>query len=76
MIERQAIITWYTMDEKKPPEDTDMLVTFSGKLGHVTYEHVLAIGMWDAYEGWVINGIPEDAEITVHAWADIEPYGG
>lgn len=36
MIERQVIVTWYTLDEKRPPEDQD---------------------------------------VVIHAWCDIEPYG-
>ena len=78
-IERQTITTWYTPDEKQPENDDFVVVTISGKVGHTTYDHALAIGNYAAGEGWYIDGIdPElsDKGITVNAWCDLEPYGG
>ena len=78
MIERQVIVTWYTPEEKLPADDNFMVVTISGKVGGVTYDHAFAIADYCEGEGWYIDGIdPEvsDANISVNAWCDLEPYG-
>lgn len=76
MIERQTIVTWYAPAEKLPPEDIFVVVTISGRQGHTTYEHALMLAIWFEDEGWIIDGIEEGADVTVHAWCDLEPYGG
>ena len=76
MIERQVIVTWYMPEEKLPPEDEDYVVTFSGKDGSITYDHVLGVGTWFGRDGWYIRELSEDAEFTIHAWADLESYKG
>ena len=43
MIEKQVLTTWYTPEEKLPPEGILTVVTFSGKDGNNTYTN--AIGM-------------------------------
>ena len=35
MTERQVIVTWYTPEEKMPPEDLFVVVTFSGRANDV-----------------------------------------
>lgn len=76
MIERQVIATWYTPEEKMPPEFYTVLATISGKAENATYDHALALLEWaDDGQGW----LPVEAEfdeLIVHAWCDIEPYGG
>ena len=79
MIERQVIVTWSTMPEQKPPEDVILPVTVSGRAGNVTYDHALALAEWCSDEGWVFEDETLDDNrdnMVVHAWADIEPYGG
>ena len=61
MIERQVISTWYTLDEKRPPEDQNVLVTVSGRYDNATFDHVLKIATyWPDIEpyGWkgVVQG--------------------
>ena len=76
MITRQDIITWYTPDEKMPPECT-YVVTFSGRKGNTTYDHALAIADWmDDSEGWALDEIGDLDDYTIHAWCDLEPYKG
>ena len=76
MFERQVIVNWYTPEEKMPEEGTFVVVTISGRAGNVIYDHTLAIGNWfEDGLGWEIDGEDFD-ELTVHAWADLEPYGG
>lgn len=76
MIERQLIVTWYKPDEKMPPIDTMVVATVSGKAGNIILDHILNIATWFGDRlGWDFEGYP-DAEFTVHAWADLDPYGG
>lgn len=77
VIEKQVIVQWYTPEERLPEECTFVVVTYSGKARNVTYDHALGIADWaDDGTGWDIEGVPPYAEVTVHAWADLEPYGG
>ena len=41
--ERQVIVTWYTPEEKLPPDDGDVVVTFSGNYGQCSYRHALGL---------------------------------
>lgn len=78
MAERQTIVTWYEPDEKLPPEGSFVLVTMSGKAGRCNYIRTLKIAAWyNDGTGWEIEGWEnkKDAEFTIHAWADIDPYG-
>lgn len=78
MIERQVIVTWHTMDEKEPEDGVYVPVTVSGKIGSVEYDHALAIGAWYSDESWSFDDVILDTnseKVTVHAWADLEPYG-
>ena len=77
MIERQVIVTWYTPEEKLPPEDWYCVVSFSADDGNCHYDHALGIGVyWDDGHGWYVEGLSDKAEFTVHAWADLDPFGG
>lgn len=76
---RQVIATWYTPKEKLPPQDCYVVVSFSGHVpGECGYENVLGTGAYYSREGWLIDGLTdeESSYMTVHAWCDIEPYGG
>lgn len=76
MIERQVIVTWYTPEEKLPPEDYCMVVTVSGRDGNINYDHALQVGNYaDDGCGWIIEGFSNEAQFTVHAWCDLNPYG-
>ena len=75
MVERQVFVTWYTPEERLPKENTTVLVTVSG-IGHnFSYSHAFALAEWNEPDGWFLNDVELD-EFTVHAWCDIEPYGG
>jgi hypothetical protein len=75
MIERQVIVTWYTPEEKLPPVGQFVIATISGKGEHITYDHSLTLAEW--YEdGWALTDDTKIKEFTVHAWCDLEPYGG
>ena len=83
-IERQVIATWEDPSKKLPEEGMDVIVTVSGKrpsavFGSVEYDHAFAIAQWWDDEGWVFDNVDGDLvfdEFTVHAWCDLEPYGG
>lgn len=80
MIERQVFVTWYTPEEKKPQDDAFVIATISGKVSeNVTYDHAFAIGNYFEGEGWMFECVRDEKYldgITVHAWCDLEPYGG
>ena len=71
VIERQAIVTWHTLEEKRPPEDDIVLVTISG----TNRDHCFALASYTDDEGWVLWS-DDLEEFTVHAWCDLEPYKG
>ena len=76
MKERQVIVTWYTPEEKLPSEDEIVVVTASGEDGHMKYDHALLTASFaDDGCGWMFVGCSDDADLTVHAWADLEPFG-
>ena len=75
MIERQVIVTWYTPEEKLPPEGQIVLATITGHRKNARYEHAFAlVTYYDDGAGWEPAEIDLD-EFTVHAWCDLEPYG-
>lgn len=78
MIERQVIVTWYTPEEKLPEEDVFTIVTASGRIGNIGYDHAFAIATYDKSMGWIFDDPYLDISrgLTVEAWADLEPYGG
>lgn len=77
LIERQVITTWYKPDERVPEEGVFVVVTLSGKGPNITYDHTLKIAEYWDDEGWVIDSLDADTtEFVVHAWCDLEPYGG
>ena len=80
MIERQVIVTWEDPKEKKPEPCVFVVVTVSAKLDGITYDHALAIADWcDDEDGWSFEDpmLERHADrVTVHAWADLEPYAG
>jgi hypothetical protein len=81
-IERQVITTWHTPEERMPEEHVFVVATISLKADRITYDHALAIGNWCTAEydyGWIWDDpIAErfKENVTVHAWADLEPYAG
>lgn len=79
-IERQVITTWHTPAERLPEDDCFVIVTVSGKCDNVTYDHAFAIANYleDEDGWWFDDPLLERShdDITVHAWADLEPYGG
>lgn len=79
MIERQVITTWYTPEEKLPKDDYFVIVTVSGTLRNVTYDHAFAIANYIEDDGgwWFEDPLMErfNDDVTVHAWADLAPYG-
>lgn len=79
-VERQVIVQWNKPTEALPKDECFVIVTVSGKCDNVTYDHALAIanyleddgGWW--FEDQLLERFHDDA--VVHAWADLEPYGG
>ena len=76
MIERQVFVTWYTPDEKLPDEGKIVIASISGKAGNTDYDHAFALCTWvDDGLGWMLEDMELD-DFKVHAWCDLEPYGG
>ena len=77
MIERQVIVTWTEPEEKKPEPDVFVILTVSAKVANVTYDHAFALATWGEDDGWIFDDpLLDGADVTVHAGADLEPYGG
>lgn len=74
-INRQVIATWTTPEEGLPEEGIDVVATISGKAEGVTFDHALAVLYWCKDEGWYSDEY-DFTELTVHAWCDLEAYGG
>lgn len=79
-VERQVIVQWNKPAEELPKDDCFVVVTVSCKCDNVTYDHAFAIanyleddgGWW--FDDQLLERFHDDA--VVHAWADLEPYGG
>lgn len=78
MIERQVITTWHTPEEKAPTDGEIVVVTISGTCRDAVYDHCLETAEYYRGEGWYFQKkeLNHNADLTVHAWADLEPYGG
>ena len=50
LIERQVIVTWYTPEEKLPPDDDLVIVTVSGKIANMEFDHAFAIADYTSGE--------------------------
>ena len=74
MKERQVIVTWYSPEEKTPEEDVIVVATITGKAKGIRFNHSFALLIWTE-EGWLSLDWDFE-ELTVHAWADLEIYGG
>lgn len=77
MIQKQVIVEWYTPEEKCPEEDIAVVCTISGEdsKGLQRWDHALQIMYWGEESGWY-NFEYDFDELTVHAWCDLEEYGG
>lgn len=75
MIERMTIVTWYTPEEKHPPEGEIKVATISGRIGMVTLDHAFGLVEWfDDGDGYTLSDGSQVDDLVVHAWADLEPY--
>ena len=78
-IEKQVIVNWYTPGERLPEEGVFVVATVSGKCRNITWDHALVVAEYYADCGWFFDEYDPDLKhsyLTVHAWADLEPYGG
>lgn len=75
---RQVIATWYEPKKKLPPTDQYVVITYSGEAGSRRFVNALGIGAYYPGEGWFIDELDKNESdcMTVHAWCDLEPYGG
>lgn len=74
-INRQVIATWITPEEGLPEKDIVVVATVSGKAGGNIFDHALVLLSWFKDEGWYSDEY-DFTELTVHAWCDLEAYGG
>ena len=77
MIERQVIVTWFTPEEKLPPEDVGVLATVTATSRNKRFRFIRTVlpVFYCKDEGWyeLDYGF---SEMKIHAWCDLEPYGG
>ena len=70
-------LCWTRPDEALPITDDIVLVSISGKLGHITLDHALEFASYDK-DGWLLETFPEadPEEFTIHAWMVLpQAYG-
>lgn len=72
MTQRQVIVTWFTPEEKTPPSDEAVVVSFTGRDGAKRYENALGLAYW--YSGWSVDGLSEKAKFIINAWCDLDTY--
>ena len=74
-VERQTIVTWFTPEEKLPEEDVCVLATVTATAGNKRFIRTILPVFYCEDEGWyeLDYGF---SEMIVHAWCDLEPYGG
>lgn len=74
MIERQVIVTWFTPEEKLPPEDVGVQATVTAKGGNKEFIRAIITAYYCKDEGWyeLDYGF---TEMKIHAWCDLMPYG-
>jgi len=82
-IERQVITTWHKPEEQMPEEHYFIVTTISLKTDTITYDHALCIANYandgEGYNGWIFDDPIANRyadKVTIHAWCDLEPYGG
>ena len=78
-IERQTVVTWRTPQESLPEEHQQVVVSMSGYNRNTVWQNCLAIAFYDDEVGWVLDNLDPDLvfnKMTIHAWADLVPYGG
>lgn len=78
-IERQVITTWYKPEERLPAEGVFVVATISGKSKNIMFDHALVTAEYYPKDGWCVDPFDftlKGSWITVHAWADLEPYKG
>ena len=73
--ERQVIVTWYTPQEKIPPEDEFVVCTVNGKCDSMIFKDAVVTLAFCKDEGWYSTEYDFD-ELEVLAWCDLKPYGG
>ena len=65
IIERQVIVTWYTPEEKLPPEYQTVVVSISGHIGKTIFDHALEIAEWaDDGCGWERMEVKNDNSVS------------
>ena len=75
MVHKQVIVEWYTPEEKKPPEDIEVICTINGRTDGTIFENALVFLSWDNDEGWFSMDY-FFTELEVVAWCDLKPYDG
>lgn len=80
LVEKQVIVNWYKPEERMPEEHYFVVACISFKSETVTYDHAMVIANWaDDGDDWIFDDPLANRykdRVTVHAWADLEPYGG
>ncbi len=79
LVEKQVIVNWSRPSEKLPEDGYFVVATVSGTVRNVTYDHAMMIATYYEGEGWCFEELDTKEEMDgmiVHAWCDLEPYGG
>ena len=74
-IENQVIVQWYRPSQE-PKEGEIVVATVSYNVGSCHCDHVLEKVWWWKDFGYELADGDDVDNLVVHAWCDLEPYGG
>jgi hypothetical protein len=71
-----TVLRWWNPRQCKPKQGQLVVATIDYKVGSCTYTRELAILTYWKDTGYEFADGSEVDDLVVHAWADLEPYGG
>ena len=75
LVENQVIVQWHRSSQE-PKEGEIVVATVSYNVGSCHCDHVLEEVWWWKEIGYELADGDDVDNLVVHAWCDLEPYGG
>lgn len=75
LVENQVIVQWHRPSQE-PKEGEIVVATVSYNVGSCHCDHVLEEVWWWKEIGYELADGDDVDNLVVHAWCDLEPYGG
>ncbi len=71
-----TVLRWWNPRQCKPKEGEIVVATVSYNVGSCHCDHVLEEVWWWKEIGYELTDGDDVDNLVVHAWCDLEPYGG